>query len=59
MDEILDTVAEYVPVDRECKKCGGDGARLIDWGYGEQMYTCIECNGTGVEPESEGENDRQ
>lgn len=52
-----DKVVEYMPVSRECEKCGGDGERLIDWGYGEQMYTCIECNGSGIKPESEESDD--
>ena len=41
------------------RKCGGDGERLIDWGYGERMYTCIECNRSGIKPESEESDDRK
>lgn len=54
-----DKVGEYMSVSRECEKCGGDGERLIDWGYGERMYTCIECNGSGIKPESEESDDRK
>jgi DnaJ-class molecular chaperone len=42
-----------VSADRECEKCDGIGERLIDWGWGERMYECMECDGTGVVSDSE------